>query len=812
MSQSDVGALAHEIPYWGWVSDKTCLTLAGELVTVGQLAPVAVDGRSADDLDAVAGRWQHMLSGLPDGMRFTWMVERRAVGFPDPPADLGDIAGLAHRKRHAFLSDRVQDLTVHVAWCFNPRLRHAVESRNGRGGWVRAYVEQWRNRRRNPHESVYLAADLDRAVRQHESMVAASAARVNEATAIRLLPPLEAAAVLYRLVNGGVGEWVQGTATDAGVNWRMAGADVAAERDVLHVGGEQVGVWSCVAPPAHVTANALADLYGGIQAPMTVILEWRPWARGAARSKLRSAQRHYFSKRYSMAAHMQEKEGTSAAMEDAAATIEADRAGAALVELEADGIAYGEVVLSIVIPGAPDTLDHWGAELARVFGALDAKVTRETYGQLAVWFGRLPGQPATRQPRVVFVSAGVAATLAPLFGPPIGERWCVHLDAPALTVFETPSGTPYHYDLFGGRDVGHTLMLGATGAGKSFTLNYLLVQALQYKPRVLILDLGGSYRALTQFLGGGYLEVSPEQDAIKLRPFALDPSERTMQFLSAWVLRLMKIGGWEPHSGDLSEVRARLNDLYALPRPRRALGNLVHSLPRAMWPALSRWHGSGAWGRWFDNPPSDEADVTLGDWQVIDLAGAVEHEDWCEAALLYLLERLRSEIEAPGEMARLKLMVVDEAWRYLRDPTVLARMVEAAKTWRKRNAALVLATQSVTDLTATPGTTTLLESMPTRLFLANPDFPESGAATFGLSADELATIRGLEPKREIFLRRSNAAAVLRLVVDPESYWLYTSSAADAARRTAAVERYGVEGAIVRLAAGLDRGPAAAVVA
>ena len=614
---------------------------------------------------------------------------------------------------------------------------------------------------------------------------------------------------MYRLVNGGIGAWVPGTRTDSGVNWRMAGADVAAERNVLHVGGAPFGVWSCVAPPAQVAANALADLYGGIQAPLTVVLEWRPWARGAARGKLRAAQRHYFSKRYSMAAHLQEKEGTTAAMEDPAASIEAARAGAALVELETDGVAYGEVALSIVMPGAPETLDRWGAELARVFGALDAKVTRETYGQLAVWFGRLPGQPRARQPRVVFVSAGVAATLAPLFGPPRGERRCVHLDAPALTVFETPAGTPYHYDLFGGRDVGHTLMLGATGAGKSFTLNYLLVQALQYRPRVLILDLGGSYRALTQFLGGGYLEVSPDQDAIALRPFALDPSERTMQFLSAWVLRLLKIGGWEAQSGDLSEVRARIEDLYALPRPRRALGNLVRSLPRAMWPALSRWHGTGAWGRWFDNPPSDAADLTLGDWQVIDLAGAVEHEDWCEAALLYLLERLRAEIEAPGEIARLKLLVVDEAWRYLRDPTVLARMVDAAKTWRKRNAALVVATQSVTDLTATPGATALVESMPTRLFLANPDFPAAGAETFGLSKDELATIRGLEPKRELFLRRSNAAAVLRLVVDPESYWLYTSSATEAARRAEAVARYGVEGAIVRLAAGVDRGPAAA---
>ena len=351
-------------------------------------------------------------------------------------------------------------------------------------------------------------------------------------------------------------------------------------------------------------------------------------------------------------------------------------------------------------------------------------------------------------------------------------------------------------------------MLGATGAGKSFTLNYLLVQALQYNPRVLILDLGGSYRALTQFLGGGYLEVSPEKDAIPLRPFSLEPTERTMQFLSAWILRLLRIGGWEESSGDLSEVRTRIEDLYALPRPRRSLGNLVRSLPAPMWPALSRWHGSGAWGKWFDNPPAEGADLTLSDWQVIDLAGAVEHEDWCEAALLYLLERLRTEIESPAESTRLKLMVVDEAWRYLRDPVVLGRLTEAARTWRKRNAALILATQSVTDITETAGAAALLESMPTRLFLANPDFPAAGQATFQLNDDELRTIRELEPKRELYLRRPTTAAVLRLVVDPESYWLYTSSAGEAQRRAEMVARYGVEGAIVRLAAGLDHHRAA----
>ncbi|MYF39031.1 MAG: hypothetical protein F4219_09785 [Gammaproteobacteria bacterium] len=229
-----------------------------------------------------------------------------------------------------------------------------------------------------------------------------------------------------------------------------------------------------------------------------------------------------------------------------------------------------------------------------------------------------------------------------------------------------------------------------------------------------------------------------------------------------------------------------------------------------MGPPLSRWHGAGAWGKWFDNPPAEdgEDDLQVADWQVIDLAGAVEHEDWCEAALLYLLERLRSEIEDPKELSRLKLMVVDEAWRYLRDPNVLNRLVEAAKTWRKRNAALLLATQSVTDITETPGAAPLLESMPTKLFLANPDFPAAGQSTFQLSDAELRLIRQLQPKRELYVRRPDTAAVVRLTVDPESYWLYTSSAAEAERRAAAVDRWGLEGAIVRLAAGEDVGKTA----
>ena len=244
-----------------------------------------------------------------------------------------------------------------------------------------------------------------------------------------------------------------------------------------------------------------------------------------------------------MMAHVQETEGTAAAMVDSAAATESDRLGEALVELEADGVSYGEATLTVALHGELGSIERVDGDLRRLFAAHDAKVIREGYGQLPAWFSRLPAQPRGRQVRKVFVSAGVAACLAPLFGPPKGRAKSKHLGRESLTVLETPWRTAYHYDLFAG-DVGHTLMLGATGSGKSFTLNFLLVEALRYDPRVLILDLGGSYRWLTRFLGGRYLELSPgeAEPTLRLQPFALPAGTRTFQFLTGWVLRLLKLG------------------------------------------------------------------------------------------------------------------------------------------------------------------------------------------------------------------------------------------------------------------------------
>ena len=791
------GSLAEELPWWGWLEDgRTCLTRAGELLSIGRLTPSVLDGQTPEQMDRVIDRWQRMLSGLDPRTRLYFYLLRRPVRFEEESAGApSSVAALGRQKRRAFLAERVQDVSAYVAWAHDPGLSSVATQKTG-GPWWKATARNWMARRRNPHESIYLQSSIESAAASFRQIVEASRALVDDLTPVRVLEAREASLVLNELTNRPGAFW-EG-ATGSGMNWRLAVSELEAERHHLRLDGEPVILYSLLSPPGAACANLLEGLYR-LDATMTVALEWRPGRLDAARRKIRGAQRHYFSKRYSMAAHVQETEGTASAMVDTAAAAESDRLGDALVELETEGIAYGDLALTVAVHGPLAETEGLDGDIRRLFANHDAKVIREGYGQLPAWFSRMPAQPRRRQVRSVFVSAGLAAAMAPVFGPPVGTPQSGHLRATALTILETKWRTPYHYDLFDG-DVGHTLVLGATGAGKSFALNFLLVQALQYDPRVLILDLGGSYRWLTQFLGGSTMELSPEGSGsagFRLRPFSLPAGERTFQFLTGWISRLLRIGGWTPGGEDPSEIRARVEDLYAFAPGRRTLGTLVRSLPSKMWPALGRWHGGGAWARYFDNP-ADGDDLHFQDWQVIDLAGAAEHEDLCEAALFYLLERLRLALENPDETARVKLMVVDEAWRYLQDPAVLSYLAEAAKTWRKKNAALILATQSAVDVTGAAGAEALLESMPSRLFLANPGLPEKAAATFRLNPSEVDSIRGLIPKRELYLRRTGAAAILRLEVDPASYWLYTSSPVDAQRRAEAVEKYGLTEAIEHL--------------
>jgi hypothetical protein len=102
----------------------------------------------------------------------------------------------------------------------------------------------------------------------------------------------------------------------------------------------------------------------------------------------------------------------------------------------------------------------------------------------------------------MLISSANYADYSFLFTLHCGERESRHLRREYLAVLETNHRTPYFFNLHHG-DTAHTLMLGRTGAGKSFLLNFLITNLQKYDPYTFIFDLGGSFASLTK-LGDGW--------------------------------------------------------------------------------------------------------------------------------------------------------------------------------------------------------------------------------------------------------------------------------------------------------------------
>ena len=521
------GSLAEELPYWGWLDDgRTCLTRSGELIAAGRLRPAAVDGRTPEQVDRVLGLWQRLLSGLSPGARLYFHLLRRPAAAARAAEDHNgsDIAAVSKRKRAAFLKGRVQRLDAYVVWSHGSGLRPVARStRPGPFSWLARL-----RGRRSKGAPTYLASEIEAAAARFRAMVEAGRSLVAEHTPVELLGAVEGSRLLSELINRPGMPW--DGATGSGMNWRLALSELEAERSHLRLDGEPVILYSLLSPPGQAHANLLRDLYC-LDATLSVSLEWRPWTVEAARRRIRGAQRHYFSRRYSMMSHVQETQGTAAAMVDSAAAVESDRLGAALVELEADGVAYGEASLTVALHGDLAETERLDGDVRRLFAAHDAKAVREGYGQLPVWFSRLPAQPPKRQIRKVFVSAGLAACMAPVFGPPRGSARSGHLDREALAVFDRLWATIMK-ERFEARSPRSMMMRFHTQTGGA------TLTAQQPENNIVRTTL----QALAAVLGGTQsLHTNSMDEALSL------PTEKAVQI----ALRTQQVIGFESGVGDV---------------------------------------------------------------------------------------------------------------------------------------------------------------------------------------------------------------------------------------------------------------------
>jgi type IV secretory pathway VirB4 component len=171
-----------------------------------------------------------------------------------------------------------------------------------------------------------------------------------------------------------------------------------------------------------------------------------------------------------------------------------------------------------------------------------------------------------------------------------------------------------------------------------------------------------------------------------------------------------------------------------------------------------------------------------------------------EPLLFYILHRANEVIADREISSTFKAFFIDEAWVFLRNPSIQRYVIEALKTWRKHNAAMILSTQSLDELKRSELLDVIVESCATKMFLANPDMDrELYRRQFHLNETEVSLIASLIPKQQFLLKTPELAKIANLNVDRRSYWLYTNDPYDNRKRTEAFATYGFEKGLAVLA-------------
>ena len=308
--------------------------------------------------------------------------------------------------------------------------------------------------------------------------------------------------------------------------------------------------------------------------------------------------------------------------------------------------------------------------------------------------------------RQLWVSSANTSDLSLVFTSGAGEPRNIFLGTEYLAVLETRQGTPYFLNLHRD-DVGHSVVLGAIGSGKSFFLCFLVAQIQKYNPFTFIFDLGGSYKSLTALLGGTYLKIGPESSGVSINPFCLSLTKENHQFLFSFVRVLAESSGYHLNTQDERDLYSQIGNLYEIDPSQRRLGTLANILNRPLGEALGKWVGSGQYGKVFDNA---EDKLTFSRFQAFDFEGLERVPELLEPLLFYVLHRASTAVQDARNATILKAFVVDEAWRFFRNPIIRGYITEALKTWRKRNAVMILATQSSDDLLRSEMLATVAES------------------------------------------------------------------------------------------------------
>jgi type IV secretion/conjugal transfer VirB4 family ATPase len=488
-------------------------------------------------------------------------------------------------------------------------------------------------------------------------------------------------------------------------------------------------------------------------------------------------RRQWFAKRKSILAILKEVMTNEASvLLDADAHNKAMDADAALQDLGSDLIGEAYVTATFIVWDEDPRLADEKLRLAeKVIQGRDFTSMVETVNAIETWLGSLPGHvyANVRQPPISTLNLAHMIPLSAVWAGPLLDA---HLNAPPLFFARTEGSTPFRFSLHVG-DVGHTLVVGPTGAGKSVLLALMALQFRRYaRSQIFVFDFGGSARAAVLAMGGSWHDLGGALsddaiDPVALQPLAgvADAAERS--WAAEWVAAILARENVAVTPEVKEHIWSALTSLAsALIHERTLTGLSVLLQSNSLKRALKPYCLGGPHGRLLDSEVEYLGDADVQCFETEGLIGSAA----APAVLSYLFHRIEGRLDGSPT-----LLIIDEGWLALDDPGFAAQLREWLKTLRKKNASVVFATQSLADIETSPIAPAIVESCPTRIFLPNERAIEPQILSiyrrFGLNDRQIEIIARATPKRDYYCQSRRGNRLFELGLGPVALALCAAS-------------------------------------
>ncbi|WP_439888282.1 conjugal transfer protein TrbE [Pseudomonas sp. MBLB4123] len=447
---------------------------------------------------------------------------------------------------------------------------------------------------------------------------------------------------------------------------------------------------------------------------------------------------------------------------DSDAANKAGDADAALQELGTDQVAFGYVTATVTVSDADAELAE--EKLRRVERVIQGRgfvTLAESLNAVEAWLSSIPGN-AYANVRQPLISTLNLAHLLPVSAVWAGPARNAHLDGPPLVVTRTDGATPFRLVTHVG-DVGHTLVAGPTGMGKSVLLATLALQFRRYPgSRLFLFDMGRSLRATVLGLGGEHYDLGGDGE-LAFQPLARIDQPGYRAWAAEWLEARLLMEGVAVGPEQKAALWPALDSLAGAPVAQRTLTGLSVLLQdNALRQALQPYVLGGAHGRLLD---ADADRLGTADVQCFEMEELMHSKAAVAAVLSYLFARLEERFDGAPT-----LLILDEAWLFLDDPLFAARIRQWLKTLRKKNVSVIFATQSLADIQDSSIAAAIIESCASRIFLPNPQAGEPQIRGiyqgFGLNDRQLEIIAQATPKRDYYYQSRQGNRLFDLDLGP----------------------------------------------